>query len=462
MSVLNIGLKIPSIAWRERVVCVLALLAVLASVTGCYRRAPRTPEAIRRQAIDFLAEGQELERRGEYSLAINKYLQALELSPRPAVFYHLGHCYLENRDPERAVSYLREATARAQDFRLAQLELEKAEMLLKEQTKTVATKPKTVSKEEAVAAEPTPPPTPQPTPAIETSPAVAVSAATPTPPPTPSAPAKRMPPATEQRAIASAVVESSPRSAPKTDSERTVVAAAVTPVPPPSITPTPIPSPAPPVKPRVALPSREKVNEVLFPSLYGKEKESKQELSSDLQFIKEREVFLGSFGYHRAKAESYAANKNYDEAILEYQDALSFDPRSLESRLALADLYIKTDRLQRAEQTYLAALDLFPNDSKIYFKLANLYLQTGDNARAEINFQKATGLDPKNKAAHNNLGVVLMNTGRYTEAAESFNEALSLDPNYEDALLNEGILYERHLKEQVSEWIKAIESSLSR
>jgi tetratricopeptide (TPR) repeat protein len=489
------GLRKRSLVHCTRALVLSILVASMALCTSCHRHPPRTSEALRRQAIDLLAEGEQLERGGEYSLAINRYLQALETSPRPVVFYHLGHCYLETGDAERAVGYLREATARAKDFRLAQLELEKAQALLQQQkTRAVAALPHQTGSQpagtakskapetEAVAEQPTPPPAPIP--AKETIPPQPSATIAPPPAATPRlAPAavsspSPAPPSEEKPQMVNAPTEIPPPTPIEAVPARGAITPTLTPAPTPSGSPTPTPVPAEAPKPKRVLPSREEVSKILFPSLYGDEKESKEEVSSDLQFIKDREVFLGSFEYHRAKAESYAANKNYDEAILEYQDALGFNPRSLESRLALAELYVKTDRLQRAEQAYLAALELFPNEPKIYFKLANLYLQTKDYARAEMNYQKTIGLEPRNKAAHNNLGILYMNSSRYTEAAESFQEALKLDPNYADACLNAGILYERYLKEpkkalqyyrkyvqldgkrkdEVTGWIKDVES----
>jgi tetratricopeptide (TPR) repeat protein len=104
----------------------LAFIACL-GFSACQHMRSVSPVEARRQAIDLLAQGQHYETRGEYKLALDLFIQAAELSPRPAVFYHLGHCHSALGQYERAIAYYQKALAMAPDYALAKYELSQAE-----------------------------------------------------------------------------------------------------------------------------------------------------------------------------------------------------------------------------------------------------------------------------------------------------------------------------------------------
>ena len=69
---------------------------------------------------------------------------------------------------------------------------------------------------------------------------------------------------------------------------------------------------------------------------------------------------------------------NYEDAILAFQAALSIDPRNLEARVALANVYQQTGQLELALQV-LAEADPADGDlAEAYIQLAKQYFQAGD------------------------------------------------------------------------------------
>src|SRR5688572_16648157 len=64
-----------------------------------------------------------------------------------------------------------------------------------------------------------------------------------------------------------------------------------------------------------------------------------------------------------ARAEQFAKDQKYAEAILEYRNAIAIDPRFGQARLKLAEAYEKTNDLPRAMGEYIRAADLMPNDN---------------------------------------------------------------------------------------------------
>ena len=89
---------------------------------------------------------------------------------------------------------------------------------------------------------------------------------------------------------------------------------------------------------------------------------------------------------------------------------------------------------------------------------------------------------PDNPKVDNNLGASWIRKGEYQKAEQAYQNALKIDPDFTNGYFNLGILYERYLNDSpkalemfkmyldkggeqvdlVKEWMKAIESKLSR
>ena len=63
-----------------------------------------------------------------------------------------------------------------------------------------------------------------------------------------------------------------------------------------------------------------------------------------------------------ARAEQYFADKKYDEAIVEYRNALQQDPKFAEARFKLAEAYVAKNDYRNAYPEYIRAADLRPDD----------------------------------------------------------------------------------------------------
>ncbi len=108
-----------------------ALALVLIAATACDNlrwfglREPG-PEQLRSQALSLWEQGyEEHEKKGDYTRAIEVYQHALSLSPRPMILYHLGHCYMETGDLDRAQEYLSRALEMQPGYQSALVDLQK-------------------------------------------------------------------------------------------------------------------------------------------------------------------------------------------------------------------------------------------------------------------------------------------------------------------------------------------------
>ena len=81
-----------------------------------------------------------------------------------------------------------------------------------------------------------------------------------------------------------------------------------------------------------------------------------------------------------ARARSYLAAKDYDEAERLLEEALNLAPGFSTARADLGDLYYRTDRPKEAELAYLQALAMDRGNADLYVRLADLYMSSDDRA----------------------------------------------------------------------------------
>ena len=392
-------------SWRMALGCVLILLVactVCIGFIGCRHTHPLSPVDARRQAVDLLAQGERYEAEGEYQLALEFFNQAAERSPRPAIFYHMGHCYAALGQYERAIPYYQKALSLAPDYALAKYELAQAEYQAnrlydaEQPGHRVQRAPASLDSSS------------QNNQQSDTEPKAEVeSRSTPTPSDLEShdaAPGANVSAAAETKPLDISTETSSP-----TLSEVSIQ------------------------KTEQGVPSLEKVKQLLF------ERESGNYAVQ--RYDKQDSMILGSFAYHFQKAESFRKKMMYQEAIGEYEDALKLDPRHVQCHIMLADTSRKLKRFDRAEQHYLAALDIAPDNAEIYFKLGNLYLEQKRYPQAVTSYTCSVELNPEKCDVFNNLGVVYMKQNEYEKAVEAFRHVMVLDPGFANAYLNLGIIF---------------------
>ncbi len=391
--------------WRMALRCVLILLVactVCIGFSGCRHTRHLSPVEARRQAIDLLTQGERYEAEGEYQLALEFFIQAAERSPRPAIFYHMGHCYAALGQYEQAIPHYQEALSLAPDYALAKYELAQAEYQAnrlydaEQPGHRVQRAPASLDSSS------------QNNQQSDTEPKAEVeSRSTPTPSDLEShdaAPGAHVSAAAETKPLDISTETSSP-----TLSEVSIK------------------------KTEQGVPDLRKVKHLLF------ERESGN--NAVQRYDKQDSMILGSFAYHFQKAESFRKKMMYQEAIGEYEDALKLNPRHVQCHMMLADTSRKLKRFDRAEQYYLAALDLAPDNAEIYFKLGNLYLEQKRYPQAVTSYTRSVELNPEQCNVVNNLGVVYMKQNEYEKALEAFRHVLVLDPGFANAYLNLGIIF---------------------
>jgi tetratricopeptide (TPR) repeat protein len=161
--------------------------------------------------------------------------------------------------------------------------------------------------------------------------------------------------------------------------------------------------------------------------------------------------------------DTYVANKQYREAIVEYRNAVQQDPRFGEARSKLAEAYFQAGDIENAFREYIRAADLLPNDVTAQLKAGEILLAAkryedakarADAAlviapqRIEAQILRANALAGLNKvddavkevedairrapdrsASYSNLGALQMIRGNREEAEAAFKQAAAMSPN---------------------------------
>lgn len=129
--------------------------------------------------------------------------------------------------------------------------------------------------------------------------------------------------------------------------------------------------------------------------------------------------------------------KDYEESIKYYQEALRIDPNYQEARGNLAVTFRDAGRyageqqqdLNKAVNYLLKAYEFNPTDPETLRLLGVSYGIGGDNAKAIEYFSKAVELQPNNASLLFTLGTAYYNAGNPERGAELQQRARAIDPN---------------------------------
>jgi len=133
-------------------------------------------------------------------------------------------------------------------------------------------------------------------------------------------------------------------------------------------------------------------------------------------------------GDYQARGDRYFEQKRYDQAILEYQNALKVNAQMGSVRARLADAYSQTGQTAKAIGEYIRAADLLPDDVPLQLIAVRSFLASGrfEDARARV--ERVLEKNPKNAEAQGLLGSALIGMRDGAGALKEIEEAIQLDP----------------------------------
>jgi tetratricopeptide (TPR) repeat protein len=150
--------------------------------------------------------------------------------------------------------------------------------------------------------------------------------------------------------------------------------------------------------------------------------------------------------------------KSYDEALKYAEQLVAENPNDPKNLFAMANLFEKFEKVDRAEETYKKVVEVNPNDAKACGALAGFYNKPLWDGRSKFDqaietLQRCATIDPNDPQGFYKVAVFfwdkayrdpLINDQQKDEYAdkglESVDKALAIKPDYVDGLVYKGLL----------------------
>jgi tetratricopeptide (TPR) repeat protein len=159
-------------------------------------------------------------------------------------------------------------------------------------------------------------------------------------------------------------------------------------------------------------------------------------------YIVKKEPESAPMGYN-GRGLAYGNKGLYNEAIEDFNKAISLNPSYMEAYNNRAAVFEKTGQVDKAIADYQKAIALYPRRYEAYFNLGLIYGKAGFSVAAMRYFSEAIAANPQFAEAYKNRGILHAESGKDALALDDFNNALDLDPNAGVVYVHRGNLYLR-------------------
>jgi tetratricopeptide (TPR) repeat protein len=153
---------------------------------------------------------------------------------------------------------------------------------------------------------------------------------------------------------------------------------------------------------------------------------------------------------------AYQLQKNYPEAMKQYQKAIELQPDFYTAYYNMGTLYQAMNDLKTAIEAYRKALELHPDYREAWYNLGvalehntegEEFGKGFDAEGAKAAFLKAIEVDPNSLDSYVALGVCYQHTGEYRRSKEIYEEAIRRNDKYELAWYNLALLLDSFLND---------------
>jgi tetratricopeptide (TPR) repeat protein len=173
-------------------------------------------------------------------------------------------------------------------------------------------------------------------------------------------------------------------------------------------------------------------------------------------------IYLRALGDgQNAPSSTSSAGNTLDKAIAEFEQIVALQPKSVEERLVLGQLYTVKHDQKKAEEQFKAAQSLEPDSENVVLNLARLYAESGDFKQASkvieavaaadrtakmedalgsayeqlkqpkdaiAAYRRAAEQEPEDTRTLNALAQALLNDNQLDEALKQYKELAEIDP----------------------------------
>jgi tetratricopeptide (TPR) repeat protein len=158
-------------------------------------------------------------------------------------------------------------------------------------------------------------------------------------------------------------------------------------------------------------------------------------------------IYLRQLGEAQNSVSSSSPSGNIlDQAIAEFEKVVSLEPRNVEDRMVLGQLYTVKHQPQKAEDQFKTAQSIDPDSEDVVLNLARLYVESGDVEHA-AKVIEAVSPDDRTGKMELALGAAYDQLKRPKDAIAAYQRSVDIDPGDVRALdaLGQALLADNQL-----------------
>lgn len=159
---------------------------------------------------------------------------------------------------------------------------------------------------------------------------------------------------------------------------------------------------------------------------------------------------------HFRSGQSYVEKGKYQEAAIEFTNAIQIDPDYAEAHMQLAQSYLQLQQRDRAYQEFNRTVELRPEDYRARMELTNLMIQARNFQGAHEQIDQLLKMRPDDPAVHTLASSLLAMQGKVSDAISEAEKAIAAAPDHWETYLDLAQLQQNNLQ------FDAAESSLKK
>lgn len=144
-----------------------------------------------------------------------------------------------------------------------------------------------------------------------------------------------------------------------------------------------------------------------------------------------------------AKGIQMSGGSKDEIAIPVFNEAVKYDDKNGVAYGNLGDIHFAKDRSRQAIENYEKALAVEPELNELYTPLGLAYVKEGEIAKAEVELSKADSINKNEVETEYLRGLIFYKQNKNEQALTAFNKTISLDPNNVLANYYQAAVYDR-------------------
>lgn len=137
-----------------------------------------------------------------------------------------------------------------------------------------------------------------------------------------------------------------------------------------------------------------------------------------------------NFDAFNARGVAYSQLKQYDQAQLDYEQAIKLNPTFYKPHYNLGRDAFARQNWQQAVEQFSAAIQLAPDTADSYFNRGNSYYELNQFPKALEDFSQAIRLNPQNHDYYYNRGTARLRVQDMSGAMDDFRRSVELNPRF--------------------------------